>query len=156
VLGEYFLKTSPSGGARHPVEVYPLVLRVETLEPGVYHYSVRNDALRRVRAGLHEDELVRAFAGFRWFADAPIAFVMTAVLERSMWKYRHSHAYRVLLLDAGHLGQTFHLICTELGLAPFTSAALNDAFIEDLLGLDVSREVALYGAATGWPLKTDG
>ena len=76
-------------------------------------------------------------------------FFMTALLERSMWKYKSSHAYRVLLLDAGHLGQTFHLVCTALSLAPFTSAALDGEAIEQELGLDPAAEVALYAAATG-------
>jgi nitroreductase len=74
---------------------------------------------------------------------------MTAVLERSMWKYRQSHAYRVLHLDAGHLGQTFHLACTELGLVPFTTAALAPDRIEAELGLDGIREIAVYAAAAG-------
>jgi SagB-type dehydrogenase family enzyme len=76
---------------------------------------------------------------------------MTALLERSMWKYHHSHAYRVLLLDAGHLGQTFHLVATALGLAPFTSAATDDLFLEQRLHLNVAREIVVYGAAAGWP-----
>lgn len=37
-IGQHVLKTSPSGGARHPTEVYPVVLRVEGVEPGIYHY----------------------------------------------------------------------------------------------------------------------
>jgi len=76
---------------------------------------------------------------------------MTAVTERSMWKYPNSHAYRVLLLDAGHLGQTFHLVCTQLGLAPFTTAATDDLAIEETLGLDGVSEFPIYAAATGLP-----
>ncbi len=57
----------------------------------------------------------------------------------------------MLLLDAGHLGQTFHLICTKLGLAPFTTAATQDTAIEAELGLDGVAEIALYTAATGFP-----
>jgi hypothetical protein len=57
----------------------------------------------------------------------------------------------VLLLDAGHLGQTFHLVCTRLGLAPFTSSAKDDKGIERLLGIDGVREISLCAAATGIP-----
>lgn len=49
-VGAHLLKTSPSGGARHPVEVYPVVLRIEDVPPGVYHYSVRHHALERLDA----------------------------------------------------------------------------------------------------------
>jgi SagB-type dehydrogenase family enzyme len=150
-VGPFVLKTSPSGGARHPVEVYPVVLRVDGVEPGIYHYSVRRHGLERLRAGHFEELAVGFCAEQRWVGDAAVVCVLTAVLERSMWKYRQAHAYRVLLLDAGHLGQTFHLVCTALGLAPFTSAAMRDEMIERELGLDGASEVPIYTAAFGRP-----
>ena len=81
-------------------------------------------------------------------------FFMTSFVPRTMWKYNHSHAYRVLLLDAGHLGQTFHLVCTALGLGPFTTAAINGACVEGALGIDGTSEIVVYGAATGFPKTT--
>ena len=151
-LGEYVLKTSPSGGARHPIEVYPLVLRVDGVPPGIYHYSVRRHELECLRQGLFDELLVRLCANQEWLRDAAAAFFMTAVVDRSMWKYKHEHAYRVLLLDAGHLGQTFHLVCTQLGLAPITSSAKRDVEIERELGIDGVSEISLYAAATGVPV----
>src|SRR5712692_11436567 len=38
-LGRLALKTSPSGGARHPIEVYVAALRVKGLPRGLYHYA---------------------------------------------------------------------------------------------------------------------
>lgn len=148
-LGPFLLKTSPSGGARHPIECYVAARRVAGVEPGVYHYSVQADALDRVGGPVSDDEAEELFAHQPWVRDAAALFFMSAVVERSMWKYKHSHAYRVLLLDAGHLGQTFHLVCTALGLAPFTSSAKDDPAIERRLGLDGVREVSLYAAAMG-------
>ena len=95
--------------------------------------------------------MVELCAGQPWVRDAAAVCFMTAVVARSMWKYRQAHAYRVLQLDAGHLGQTFHLVCTRLGLAPFTTAALDAAAVERALGLDGVAEIALYAAAVGWP-----
>ena len=57
--------------------------------------------------------------------------------------------YRVVLLDAGHLCQTFCLVATWLGLAPFCSAALCDTMIERDLGIDGIHESALYVAGVG-------
>jgi SagB-type dehydrogenase family enzyme len=127
------------------------VLRARGLQPGLYHYAVKTDDVECLRPGLFEDEAVRLFAHEPWVRDAAVVFFMTAVLERSMWKYKHSHAYRVLLLDAGHLGQTFHLVCTALGLAPFTSSAKDDPSIEEFLKIDAIRETCLYAAAAGLP-----
>lgn len=149
VLGRYILKTSPSGGARHPIEVYPLVLRVKDVSPGIYHYSVSQHQLEFIKAGQFDEAAVRLCANQPWVRDAAVVFFMTAIVERSMWKYKHSHAYRVILMDAGHLGQTFHLVCTKLGLAPFTSAAIHGLDVASELGLDEFGEIALYAAAVG-------
>ena len=153
LLGPSVLKTSPSGGARHTVEVYPLVLRVDELQSGLYHYSVARNDLEPVRFGDFEQLAVDLCGAQGWVQDAAAIFFMTSVVERSAWKYRHAHAYRVLHLDAGHLGQTFHLVCTELGLAPFTTTATDATGIERALGVDGISEVALYTAATGYPAR---
>jgi hypothetical protein len=70
-----------------------------------------------------------------------------------MWKYHLARAYRVVLLDAGHLCQTFCLVATWLGLAPFctATAALKDTLIEKDLGIDGIRESVLYVAGVGLP-----
>jgi SagB-type dehydrogenase family enzyme len=151
VLGRYVLKTSPSGGARHSIEVYPLCLRVDGVPPGLYHYSVARHDLELVRAGEFQELAVDLCGAQGWVDDAAVVFFMTAIVERSMWKYGSSHAYRVLHLDAGHLGQTFHLVCTKLGLAPFTTTATKAAEIEEAIGLDGISEIALYTAVTGYP-----
>lgn len=152
-MGDLILKTSPSGGARHPIEVYPLVLRVDGVDPGFYHYAVDQHALTSLIRGEPQELEALAVAlcsWHRWVEDAAVVFFMTAVLRRTAWKYPHPHAYRVVLLDAGHLGQTFHLVCTELGLAPFTMAATQDAHVEEVLALEVD-EVPVYAALTGLP-----
>jgi nitroreductase len=82
-------------------------------------------------------------------ADASAVFIMTAVFPRVLWKYRFARSYRVVLLDAGHLCQTFCLVATWLGLAPFCTAAIKDTLIEKDLGLDGIRESVLYMAAVG-------
>ena len=83
--------------------------------------------------------------------NAAALFLMTAVFRRTMWKYHLARAYRVVLLDAGHLCQTFCLVATWLGLAPFCTAALKDTLIEKELGIDGIRESVLYVAGVGLP-----
>lgn len=150
-VGDYVLKTSPSGGARHAIEVYPVVLAVRGVAPGIYHYSVRHNGLVLLKPGAFADLVEGLCSDQAWLRSAAAVFFMTAVVERTMWKYRHSHAYRVLHLDAGHLGQTFHLVCRRLGLGPFTTAATRNEAIERELGLDGVSEIVLYTAAVGVP-----
>ena len=144
-------RTSPSGGSLHPIECYPLVLRVAGVEPGLYHYRAREHALQLLEPlALDEGEQLaeRFTAGQRYFASAAALFVLTARFYRSFWKYRkHDRAYAVLLMDAGHLSQTHYLVCEELGLGAFVTAAVNGADIEERLNLEPFVEGAL--AVTG-------
>jgi hypothetical protein len=43
------LKTSPSGGATHPIEVYVAAFNVAGLPRGIYHYDAARHAVTRVR-----------------------------------------------------------------------------------------------------------
>jgi SagB-type dehydrogenase family enzyme len=150
VLDRRVIKRSPSGGARHPIEAYVVAVDIEGVVPAVYHYDARDDTLRYVAALPDRDERIALFGGQWWVKDAPALFFMTAALPRSMWKYDFARAYRVVLLDAGHVGQTFHLAGTALGLGVFTTAALADPRIERLLAIDGISETILYAAAAGF------
>jgi len=150
-FGRLFHKTSPSGGARHPGEVYLLAIRVGGLAQGLYHYDCLHHRLERLRASRAVEKAVAYTAGQDFVAGASALFIMTAVFPRVLWKYRFARSYRVVLLDAGHLCQTFCLAATWLGLAPFCTAAFEDTLIEKDLGLDGIRESAIYVAGVGVP-----
>lgn len=151
IIGRLPLKTSPSGGGRHPIEVYVIARCIEGLRPGVYHYSVLNDELEHLDEAPTHELLIQAFPGQYWVTKAAALMVMTGVVARSMWKYRFARAYRVMHIDAGHLGQTFFLIATSLGLAPGVTGAFNDSCLERIIGSDGPREPALYVATIGRP-----
>ena len=149
-------KTSPSGGSLHPIEVYPLVRAVEGIEPGLYHYNVEHHGLEpieRARRRTRPEAVARSFLGGQWyFASAQVLFVMAARFDRSFWKYRdHDKAYSAILLDAGHLSQTLYLVCGELGLGAFVAGAINDATIDERLGLAAFEEGSLAVCGCGTP-----
>jgi len=146
---EVLFKTSPSGGACHPIEGYVLALRVAGVSPGFYHYSPRTSSLHLVRKGATSKQAVAFLAGQSWYAGAAAVVFMTAVLPRVWWRYDHPRAYRGALLEAGHVCQTFCLAATWLGLAPFCTMALDDTRIERNLRVDGVREVLLYAAGVG-------
>src|SRR5215469_13908329 len=154
LLGKLPLKTSPSAGARHAIEVYLLALRVRGLRRGLYHYSPDRHRLERLTVSPRHRQAAEYCADQDWVRNAAALFIMTAVWERSMWKYRFARAYRTILLDAGHICQTFCLMATHLRLAPFCTAALKDSVIEKDLGLDGLAESVLYVAGAGVPEHT--
>lgn len=150
-------KGVPSAGGLHPTEAYLLVQRVEGVAPGLYHYHPVDHALEPMKA-LGADEaadLARRFvAAQAYFVDAHVLVIPTSRFVRNFWKYRnHAKAYRALILDVGHLSQTLYLAATELGLAAFITAAINEVDIEQVFGLDPLEEGPM--AVCGFGLRAD-
>lgn len=140
-------RTSPSGGSLHPIEAYVLTNHVDSLAPGVYHYSGTAHGLALMRE-LTQPEVRRqseiCCAGQSYAAEAHAVIIMTARFDREFWKYRGSaRAYSVVMMDAGHLSQTFYLLATELGLGSFFTAAIDFEAISSLLQLEEPREAAV-------------
>ncbi len=155
-FGRLPLKTSPSSGARHPIEVYVLSIKVDGLRNGLHHYSPRAHCLEflkpKRKAGLVAAQYC---AGQNWVEKASALFIMTSVFPRAMWKYPIARAYRTVFLDAGHLCQTFCLVATWLNLSPFCTMALRDSLVEKELEIDGITESVIYIAGVGMqdPIK---
>jgi len=147
--GRVPLKTSPSGGARHPIEAYVCVRNVRGLAPGLYHYASADHRLERIRRGDMTARLRDWMPQSGYFAKAAFVVALTAVLERQLWRYSYARAYRAALAEAGHVCQTFCLAATWRGLAPFCLMGLADSLIEQDLGIDGVRETVLYVAGAG-------
>ena len=148
--GRMALKTSPSGGARHSIEAYALVRRVEGVGPGLYHYGADDHRLHRLsRRGAKLRKVSEYLPTQTWYDDVAVVIFMTAVFARAQWRYDYARAYRSILAEAGHLAQTFCLVATRLGLAPFCSMALADSTIERDLGIDGVSESVVYCAGVG-------
>ncbi|HZX78938.1 putative peptide maturation dehydrogenase [Lysobacter sp.] len=146
-------RTSPSGGALHPIEAYPLVMKVEGIKPGFYHYSSEQHALSLLTP-LDEDEARRLATsltvGQSYFSQAQALVFHVGRVDRHHWKYRrHPKAYKALLLDSGHLSQTFYLLAADQGLGAFYTAAINDADAGARLGLDPLAEVVIGANGLG-------
>jgi len=155
---EVLKKAVPSGGAMHPTEAYVVVQRVEGLEPGLYHYRPVEHALAPMPRGGAMDGLASfarvAVAGQQYFADAQVLVVLAPRFARNFWKYRdHAKAYRVCILDVGHLSQTLFLSATEQGLGAFITAAINEVDIEQAFGLTGYVDGPL--AVCGFGLRAD-
>lgn len=143
-FGVSLLKASPSGGSRHPIEIYPVIRSVENMRPGLYHYAPDAHGLERLREEPLSDEEVLHWCGDQSFvARAPVLFLYTAVLERSAWKYPMGRTYRAIFAELGHVSQTTYLAGTALELGVFFTAALRDETVERDLGVHWSAEIPL-------------
>jgi putative peptide maturation dehydrogenase len=146
-------RTSPSGGALHPVEAYPLISNVEGVAPGLYQYNVRNHSLvqlSELTPAHARDTATSYMCGQRYFGNAHVSFILSARFDRNHWKYRrHQKAYAGILMDAAHLSQTLYLVATDLGLGAFVTLAINSRDIEERLGLDGVGEGVIAMAGCG-------
>jgi SagB-type dehydrogenase family enzyme len=161
--GRVALKTSPSGGARHAIELYTLALRVDGLRPGLYHYAADIHALELVDQRTSARRIHQYLPNQPWYKQASALILFTAVFPRELWRYSYARAYRAVLIEAGHLCQTLCLTATWLGLAPFCTMALADSAIEHDLRIDGITESVLYAAGVGtrpsdaeWRLSMSG
>jgi SagB-type dehydrogenase family enzyme len=142
-------KVSPSGGGRHPTEVYAYVRNVAGLEPSVYRYDASEHAVIRVGELPTAEDVIAACGDQRWIGDAPVVLCYTSAFGRNAWKYDSPRSYRVLLLDVGHLSQTLSIVATALDLNATFTAALRDELIEQHLHIDSATELVMGCMAVG-------
>ena len=152
------LRTAPSGGARHPLELYAFVNSVAGLRPGSYHYLALEGKLERLGCrGNQADQLTYALGGQAFAGNAPVCLVWTAVPYRSEWRYDNM-GHKDVLLDAGHSCQNVYLAFEELKLGCCALAAYDQAAMDELLGLPSVRtdskeaEFTVYACCVGRPV----
>ena len=150
IMGEYALRSAPSAGALYPVETYLSVQMVVGIEPGIYHYGVREHELELLRTGDFREAVAEAALDQGFLAEAAVVFAWTAVFARSKWKYKE-RAYRYVYLDAGHIAQNLALAAVALGLGSCQIAALYDDEVNAVLGVDGKEESVVYMTAVGRP-----
>jgi putative peptide maturation dehydrogenase len=148
-------RTSPSAGGLHPIEAFPLVLNVAGAESGLHHYNAKRHALELVEPIDRDTSKAMATSfvcGQTYFGSAQVLLLLVARFSRSYWKYRrHPKAYASILLDAGHLSQTLYLVAADRGLGAFVTTVVNNAEIDERLGLDGIDEGVVAVCGFGVP-----
>jgi SagB-type dehydrogenase family enzyme len=127
----------PSGGGLCELEVYPLVTRCCGLAPGLYHYDSHEHRLELIAdRGAVDSRVVRYARGAGVMTGTPqVVLVMTARVQRLMWKYE-GLGYPLALKNAGVLTGLMYLVATAMGLAPCAIGAGDSAAFAALSGLD--------------------
>ena len=136
------LRPSPSGGARHALECYLRIDRVEGLAPGLYHYLPQQHALEPIPFGEEAwKTTARLCYPLRTKSDFPpqVCCFYAVRLRRISWKYT-GIAYRLALLDLGCLLQTQMLVATSLGMKSCVFGAVEGEAFAKAFGTDVEQE----------------
>lgn len=139
-------RTYPSGGCRHPLDLFVFVARVQGLPAGLYRYLPVEHALALVREGDDSGALDEALFEQYWKAAA--VFVWAAVPYRTEWRYGPV-SHKIILLDAGHACENLYLACEAIGAGTCAIGAYDQAKLDAYLGLDGKDRFALYAAPVG-------
>jgi SagB-type dehydrogenase family enzyme len=145
---ELALRTVPSGGALYPLELYVLALRVDGLEPGVYHYDPLSHVLESLSGEVAAATIEALTAYPELVAPAGAAIFVTALFWRTRFKYG-LRGYRFALLEAGHAGQNVLLAAAALDAAAVPVGGVFDRRVEELLEVDGVDESLVYAISVG-------
>lgn len=143
------LRPVACGGARHEFETYLIVVNVEGLKPGKYHYLPMTHELEYL-GSIEEmtDTIDKSVVGQTWAVKSSVIFYWSILPYRCEWRYSFD-AHRAALMDAGHVGQNMYLAATALGLGTCTLASFDRKYCDELFGLDGEDEFTVYAACVG-------
>lgn len=136
-LGPAAMRSYPSGGSRHPLEVY-LVSRDSRDQPaGVYYFDPDTGSLHGIRdddsAAATIDEACFLKRGVR---SADYAVLISVRWLRHIWKYRYARSYKMVLIEVGHALQSLSFAATTAGAEAYYCPSYNDSVVNGLCGLD--------------------
>ena len=141
-------RTTPSGGALYPLEIYFHSAHTAGFEPGLYHYNPTENNLRLLRHGDYTESIANALVQQNIADEASLIVFITALFDRSTFKYG-DRGYRFALIEAGHVAQNIDLAAVALDLACINLGGFYDRKIDDFLDLDGLMHSTLYMVAIG-------
>lgn len=135
VTGMQFVRTIASDGRCFPTELYVAAFAIDGLEPGLYHYSPAEGALRKLRDGIETlARLTRGRPDLMFLRNIPMAMLVSTVFCRSTWRFG-KRGYRHAVHDAGYVIQNLVTVGTGLGAQTMTRMIFNDAATREVIGV---------------------
>jgi len=141
-------RTSPSAGALYPIETYFVANNIEAVDKGIYHYSVKDHVIEKIKGGDFRIVAAKAALNQEMCALAPAVIIWTAIFGRSKWKYKQ-RAYRYIYLDMGHMAENLALCATALGMGTCQIGAFYDDEFNEIIGVDGVEEGIVYASVAG-------
>ncbi|MEO0768524.1 MAG: SagB/ThcOx family dehydrogenase [Cyanobacteria bacterium J06649_4] len=137
-----YLRSAPSAGGLYPAEVYLVSRGTSLLPAGLYNYQVRTHSLLRFWDDHPWQTLQTACFWHPALETTQIALVVSAIFQRSAWRYQ-DRAYRRVFLDSGHLLGNLEVAGTLCDYRPHLIGGFVDEQINRLLYLDGVEESAI-------------
>jgi SagB-type dehydrogenase family enzyme len=138
----------PSGGALYPLEIFFHTASLKGHPSGIYHYNAAEHCLRHLQDGDDTQRISLALVQPELAQGASLIIFLTAIFERSIFKYGE-RGYRFILLEAGHVAQNLNLVANALGLGCVNIGGYFDREIDEYLELDGITHSTIYMMAIG-------
>lgn len=148
------LRAAPTAGGLYPTELYVAIRGLSALENGIYNFQVKDHSLVPVWEGDFWEEFERYCMHHEAIAKSNLLVIMTAIYQRSAWRYQE-RAYRRILLDTGHILGNLVVYAPEEGFVPFPIGGFLDNALNRLLFLDEAKEGVLAVVALPQAKKID-
>jgi SagB-type dehydrogenase family enzyme len=133
------LRTAPSAGAIYPLRGYFLSFRVEGLPAGFYGFAVDTRALTMLTRGDKQAHLVKACSDQQCVQECAAALLLTAWYGRVRREFG-ALAEKLVAIEAGHIGQNWHLQAAALGLGSISLGNFDATAVKMLLPIPQDEE----------------
>ncbi|MFD3930049.1 SagB/ThcOx family dehydrogenase [Streptomyces sp. NPDC058614] len=133
--GTRLQRHAPNSGGMGSVEAFPIVMNVDGIARGLYHFdSISHDfagiELGDFRQWLREDVIFQ-----EEFSRAAVAIVLVGSFKSLREKYG-VRGYRLCLIDTGHVSENVYLAATSLGLNVCATTGFIDDEVDEALQID--------------------
>lgn len=128
-------KFIPSSGGLNSVELFVMILNSESIPKGIYYYDPKEHTLMNVHYGdfsiwakehvFYQDE----------YSYASCIIILTSMVGKLSMKYG-LRAYRLSLLDVGHVSQNIYMLSAANNVQACASAGFIDDELDQALNLD--------------------
>lgn len=130
------LRSTPSGGALHPYELYMVAFRDSDLEDGLYHYNSLEHCLELLISG---DVSMRLATAMTVPQLATKSVIVTCCFSRNAFKYQ-DFGYRVQSIDLGIVIGQATAAAARYHWQTQVRYQFDDDVLDSLLGLDAGYE----------------
>ena len=147
--GKMAFRAASCTGAMYHIEQYLVTGDLSGLSAGVYHFSVHDNSLRRLRSGDYRDVLLQATGNEPGMINAPVSIVYTTTCWRNSWKYRE-RAYRHAFWDSGTILSNMLALAGSRGIPAKVVTGFVDEQLNRLVGVDGEREMSVAMVPLGY------
>lgn len=152
VTADWGGRTAPSAKSAYPLEIYAAVLKVEGLEPGIYHYIPGTTKpihkIGLIKAGDFKEQILAA-AKQSPAKDAPVVFYIAANFQRMSDAFK-APADNNVYLEAGHAAQNLYLQVEALSLGTVAIGGFDHDLTATLISLPITEKL-IYTMPVGYP-----